>query len=428
MKLLALLVTLAIATTAHGFQEPLRAADIPVLEPPVVQTVEVRVEVQRLSGDFASSPVAAEVSLHVLEPPHELVRSLSATAGDDGIVVFELEPREGLQAFAEVDVGRRFFGDAVDVSTPGERSSIVSVYDETNDPSVVVASSVTTIVELWEDYITFTQVFTFLPSEAVIYASDRENPATFIRVEVPENAEGIRVVRPEDDTRVVGNEVAFAGEVAPPGATDHRGPHLIIQYSLPSENRSTVEWEQRLSMDFQRMSIVIPQGSTFARHPAFDVSFDVPMCGDGAAATSICFDEITDDPQGIPLREDVDVLVARASGRRDQVLRVSTTGWPAPARWKTPTAIGFASLMVLFFGFLAVRDRAGRSGDALASQLASLRAQREALLASAAEVEKRFDDGLMIERDAAIARRRIREQLGVVYRRLRETEAGASPE
>ena len=427
MRVLALMPMLLVSLNAHALQEPIAAAELTIV-PPVVETVEVRVEVQELSGNFEASPVQTEVSLHVLEPPHQLVRSLSATAGANGIAVFELTPREGLQAFAEVDIGRRFFGDAVDVSTPGERSSVVTVYPETNDPEVVVASSVTTIVELWEDYITFTQVFTFLPSQAVIYTPDRDDPSTFIRVAVPENAEGVRVVRPEDDTRVVDTEISFAGEVAPAGATDHRGPHLIVQYSLPSENLGTVSWEQTLSMDFQRMSIVVPQGSTFERHPSFDVALDVPMCAAGPAGTSVCFDEITDDPEGVPLRDDVDVVVGRASGREGQVLRVTTTGWPSPSQWKKPAAIGTAGFMFLLFIWLVLRDRTGRSGDALASQLASLRAQKAALLESAAEVEKRLDDGLMIERDAEIARRRIREQLGVVYRRLRETEAKASPE
>ena len=399
------------------------AADVIAPAPEPEPLVEISVQVNRLSGDYASAPARVEVDLHLLEPPHQLVRTLSADTNDDGVAVFEVAPRLGLQAFAEVDDGRRFFSEAIEVSTAGERSATVSVYSQTSDPSVVDASSVVTIVELWENYITFTQVFTFNPSQAVIYAPNREDPTSFVRVSVPDDAEGIRVVRPEDDTRVVENEVAFAGEVAPPGVGDHRGPHLIIQYSLPSDNSRTFEWAQELTMDVDRMSVVVPQGSSFARHPEFTVEIDVPMCAAGASGTSMCFDEVTDDPTGVPLREDVDVLVARGNARRGQILRVTTIGWPAPLAWKAPAGMALAGLAVLLFLLLVVRDRTSRDEDDGFSELASLNAQRDALLASAAEVERRLDDGLMLERDAEIARRRIREQLGVVYRRLREAQS-----
>lgn len=407
-------------------EEPSAPPEVVEAVPAPEPTVEIRVEVNELSGDYASSPVRAEVELHILEPPHQLVRSLTANTNVDGVAVFEVAPRLGLQAFAEVDVGRRFFSDAIELSSVGTREASVTVYPETNDPSVVDASSVVTIVELWEDYITFTQIFTFNPSGAVIYSPDREDPTTFIRITVPDDAEGVRVVRPEDDTRVVETEIAFAGEVAPPGVTDHRGPHLIIQYSLPSDNRRTFEWAQELTMDVDRMSVVVPQGSSFARHPEFTVEIDVPICADGASGTSMCFDVVTDDPDGVPLREDVDVMVARGAGRVGQVMRVTTHGWPAPLAWKGPAGAALGGLAVLLFLLLVLRDRVRADDDAAFSELASLHAQKDALLASVAEVERKLDDGLMLERDAEIARRRIREQLGVVYRRLREAEPPAA--
>ncbi len=397
-----------------------------VAEPELAPTVRVAVKVELLSGLADRNPRAgANVQLHILQPPHDLVRSMTAVAGDDGIAHFELEPQLGLQGVAEVDDGRRFFGETIDLGEAGERRTNVRVYRETTDPSVVIASNVVTIVELWEEYITFTQVFTFRPRDSVIYAPDREDPTTFLRIRVPDNAEGIRVARPEEDARVVSNDVAFAGEIAPPGVTEHRGPHLVIQYSIPSDNRRTLEWEQPMSLEVERLSVVVPQGSSFLRHQSFDVDVDVPMCDDGPAGTSVCFDLVTDDPEGIPLQEDIDVIVARAVAREGQVLRVATSGWPAPMRWKQPTALGLAGFAVIFVLLLLVRDRGSRNDDALGSQLSSLNAQKEALLGAAAEVEHRLDDGLMLEKDAEIARRRIREQLGVVYRRLRELDANS---
>lgn len=436
MRLLIPLVALSmlLPVTAGAFQEPAPLAgvvapiaeEVALPEPTPVPTVDVAVRVELLSGLTDRQPrVGADVQLHILQPPHDLVRTLSAVAGEDGVAHFEVEPQPGLQGVAEVDDGRRFFGETIDLEESGERTTSVSVYRETTDPSVIIASNVVTIVELWEEYITFTQVFTFRPRESVIYVPDSDDPTTFLRVHVPENAEGIRVARPEENARVVTTDVAFAGEIAPPGVTDHRGPHLVIQYSIPSDNRSSLSWEQPMAMEIERLSVVVPQGSSFRRHQSFAVDVDVPMCDDGPTGTSVCFDLVTDDPEGIPLQEDVDVIVARARVREGQVLRVSTSGWPAPVRWKQPTAIGLASLAALMFLLLFIRDRGDRGGDSQRSQLASLKAQKEALLDAAAEVEHRLDDGLMLERDAEIARQRIREQLGVVYRRLRELEAAS---
>ncbi|MFT6399913.1 MAG: hypothetical protein ACJAYU_004683 [Bradymonadia bacterium] len=425
-------LALLIPSGAHSFQDPAPVAaalaleEVAAPEPVPAATVHVAVRVELLSGLADHAPrVGADVQLHILQPPHEVVRTLSAIAGDDGIAHFEVEPQPGLQGVPEVDDGRRFFGETIELGEAGERTGAVSIYRETTDASVIIASNVVTIVELWEEYITFTQVFTFRPREQVIYAPDREDPTSFLRIPVPENAEGIRVARPEEDARVVTTDIAFAGEIAPPGVTDHRGPHLVIQYSIPSDNRSTMAWEQPMVMEVERLSVVVPQGSSFLRHQSFNVEVDVPMCEGGPTGTSVCFDLVTDDPEGIPLQEDVDVVVARAVVREGQVLRVSTSGWPAPVRWKQPAAAGVAVLAALMFLLLFVRDRGARAEDAHLSQITSLNAQKESLLDAAAEVEHRLDDGLMLEKDAEIARRRIREQLGVVYRRLREFEAAS---
>ena len=78
--------------------------------------------------------------------------------------------------------------------------------------------------------------------------------------------------------------------------------------------------------------------------------------------------------------------------------------------------------------FLWRRERARRGRteeDVLTEALAT---QREQLVDAAAELEARLAAGELLERDAEVARSRIREQLAAVLRRQRELSKAGSEE
>lgn len=397
-----------------------------VVEPAAMTTIEVAVTT--IAADGATVGVAdRDVTLHVVTPPHQLEATRRGQTGSDGIARFEIAVRPGAEAYAEIDDGGRRFSEPVDVSTPGTQRLSLSTLRTVRDPSVLFAASMQTILEPWEDYVVFSQVWTFGVDEMVRFSSSTDEMGSIVRVPLPEGAEGVVVVHPEDRARVMDGYVALGTDVMPAGMGEVQRPHLIVRFSLPTEGKPTLEYEQALSMDVSRMSIVIPQVSSHAKHPELDVRFDVPLCDDGAEDGVACFREISDRAEGTMLREGMEVLVARGEATDGQVVRVRTTGWPAAYPWGRTLAIVLSLLFVGAGGALyryELQKRRATGGSAEAA-LAALRVQEEQLLLAAADLEEQLANGEVLQRDYDRVRGRLLEQLGVVYRRLREL--GASP-
>lgn len=200
---------------------------------------------------------------------------------------------------------------------------------------------------------------------------------------------------------------------------------MVLQFSLETHERSEVAWAQTVPMDVENFSVIVPQGSTFARHPVMDIELDGPRCGTVPEGT-FCFDYFGDDPGSMNLRDDVRMRVASGPASAGQSIPVVTRGWPARHLWPKYAAAGFAFLSVFGALGLFLRDRKRQPRDPDALRRASLEAQREALFSSAAELDRRLDDGLMLQHEYDVAREGIRHQLGVIYRRMREMDGPAS--
>ena len=389
--------------------------------------IEVRVRVQ--DGERGVLPIAdATVQLHVITPPHTLEASHSAVTDAEGVARFTVPARAGSEAYAELDNGRRFFSEAVPLDDPVPRTMVLDAYPVVHDTSVLFAASVQSIVELWESYLVVSQVWTFGVDEPVVFQSTTERMGSIVRVPVPEDAVGVTVVHPAEEARVMDGYVAVAVDVAPAGVDEDDGPDLMMRFSVPSENRRRVRFDQSFSMDVERLSVIVPQQSQHARHRQLDVRLDVPLCEESDSPDFVCFHTIGDRAEGALIREDIPVQVGRGRARAGQVLELSTVGWPHASRAPEAVATGLG-VGVGIFGLLLWRRERARRGrteeDVLTEALAT---QREQLVDAAAELEARLAAGELLERDAEVARSRIREQLAAVLRRQRELSKAGSEE
>lgn len=398
------------------------------VQPAVPQSTTANIVVRRFDDSFSPIPAAGiPVKIYVFSPPHQIVSSQSVVTDTEGRAVVQVPVGANLEASAEVNEGRRFFSASVPLSELPSTPLEVNLYAVTQDPSVLFASGVQTIVQPWEDYLMVQQVWTFGVDKPVIFQSDVNNRASLVRVMVPQGAEGVRVTEPADKARVVDSLVAFAAEISPAGMTgSQQRPQLILQYSLKTNNRKDFEWSQPLTMDVERMSIVVPQTTEFERHQALDVTVDGLRCD--TDPNGFCFTEISENAEGVMLREDVPVVVARGHGPAGSVMTVKTSGWPHEFHWPRYVAVG-GSAVVLFFGFaLTVREwRARRGGQTEATnRLDQLRLQQTQLLSAAAQAVEQLELGELTEAEHDLAQSRFREQLAVISRLIRELQTASS--
>lgn len=410
---------IAVALLTCCFALPVWAQDV---------AVQVQVRAPNAAGGY-DALAEKSVELHVVTPPHTLESSHTALTDAEGVARFRVPVRSGAEAYAEVDNGRRFFSDAIALDASAERTIVLDAYPVVRDPGVLFAASVQSIVELWEDYLVVSQVWTFGVDQPVVFQSTTEQMGSIVRIPMPDDAEGITVVHPADQARVMDGYVAVAADVAPAGMDDEGGPDLVVRYSVPSDNRRRVTFAQELSMDVERLSVIVPQQSQHARHLELDVRFDVPLCeGGGEAGDRVCFREVGDRAEGALIRDDVPLQVARGNARSGQILEITTVGWPHASRVDRHVALALAALVGVFGVFLWRRERGQRARSEDESVREALRVQRAQLIDAAAELEERFVAGELLERDYDVARSRIREQLAVVLRRQREIDGTTAAE
>lgn len=390
----------------------------------------IHVRVVRPDETFADQPLADQrVRLHLVVPPHEVFDTREATTGPDGVARFRVLRTAGAEAWAEVDGEQRLFSDPIDLGAAGDGDIELRLWGTTADPSGVYISRAVTVLQPAEEYLIVQQVFTFGIDGPVVFRPDIGEPGPGMRdrlvhVALPDDAVGVRVIRPEDTTRVIETDLFFGGDVAPAGGDGSQQPHLIVQYSVRHENAPSYLLEQPLSMDVELASVVVPQTTEYARHPVLDVHLDVPVCSEEGAGPAgvMCFTEITDDVDDVSLAAGVDVRVARGGrAAAGDVMRVTTDGWPSPAPWRSWAGWALVLLGALAGTGLVVAEIARRRGgsDGARLRLAALLAERERLLGEMASWSERLSRGEVLEREYELQSTRIHEELGAIFRELR---------
>lgn len=384
----------------------------------------IRVTVRGQGDGRYDAPLAGQpVELSVIRPPHQVVETLVAVTGSDGVATFQATSGAGLQAFARYLLPERevFAPTGIALTTAGEHSLAIQDTPVVRDTSVIFSPRLITIAELWEDYIVFTQVISLATDQPVIFEAEKGGRDAGYRIPLPKGAAGVRVVQPAEQAESVGDAVMFRGRILPAGEAGE-APTLIVRYSLRHNNAAKVAWTQEFPFDVENLSVVIPQTSQHAKHPRLNVDIQVPLCGDaGPVGGVMCFAEYSDSAEGVQMLQGSAVRLARggrvpAGGR----MEIVTTGWPADphiARW----AAGFAVLFAAFLAFLLVR-RSKASSRAQADGLTRLNREKEAILHRVDQLEEQLADAAILEIDYEAERERIIGELALVERRIRSFE------
>lgn len=381
----------------------------------------IEVQVKGAVGDSYNAPLANQrVELSIIRPPHEVIDTRMAVSGDDGIARFRVQSGQELQGFARLLKGERevFAPNGIRVESAGQYELTIQDKPVVSDASVVFAPRVITIVELWEDYLVFTQIFRLATDQPVIFEAEAGGRGAGLHIPVPDGAAGINVVQPTQAAEAVGDGVMFRGKILPAGEAGE-APTLIMRYSIKHSNVAKVAWSQVFPFDVENLSLVVPQISQHERHKNLNVLIDVPLCDDeGRADNEMCFSHIDEAAEGVDMLRGTAVRVAhsgtvRAGGR----LEARTSGWPADphlARW----AAGFASIAAfLLVGLLWMRGR--MRGTDEESELTRLKLERKAILKRVDDLEQQLADAAILEMDYEARKERIIGELALIERRIR---------
>lgn len=392
----------------------------------VVGEGELLVEVRAKGavGENYQAPLANErVEFSIIRPPHQVIETYLAVTDEQGIARFQVPQGETLQGFA------RMLKDGKEIFAPtgllldGEGPHELTIQDKpvVTDPSVVFAPRIITIVELWEDYLVFTQIYRLATDQPVVFQAKEGGRDAGFRIPVPEGATGVRVVQPPNQAESVGDAVMFRGKILPAGEAGE-APTMIVRYSLKHSNVAKVDWRQEFPFDVENLSLVVPQISQHERHQNLNVLIDVPLCDDADRnAQTMCFSHIDESADSVDMLRGTAVRVAHSGTvKAGGHLEVSTSGWPADphyARW----AAVIAALGGLLLGLL-VWLRGRPKGTGKETELARLEREKEAILKRVDALERELADAAILEMDYEAERERIIGELALVERRIRDQQ------
>lgn len=393
----------------------------PAGEPVGEGAARISVKVLGVDGEKYNAPLAhQQIELSVIRPPHDVVATHVAVTGADGIAHVNVVPGDTLQGFARLlkDGTETFAPNGVLIEDAGDYELTIQDKAVVQDESVVFAPRVITIVELWEDYIVFTQIFRLATDQPVVFQAAKGGRDAGLRIPLPDGASGVNVVQPRQSAESVGDAVMYRGEILPAGEAGE-APTLIVRYSIKHSNQSKLEWAQNFPFDVENLSLVVPQKSQHERHENLDVAIDVPLCDDeNRAANEMCFSHIDKSAEGVDMLRGTAVRVAHSGNvRAGGQMHVATTGWPADphlGRW----AAGFAAFGgLLLAGLMWMRGRA--RGTHKESEIARLENERNAILKRVDHLEQQLADAAILEMDYEAEKERIIGELALVERRIR---------
>ena len=395
---------------------------------PMRAVVEV---VVALEGTRAPVP-DQDVLVHLLRPPHELMGSFAGRTDAEGRAFVQVPALPGVQAFAQVTLGRSYFSEApLFLGTDEALRTEVLVSRPVDDPAVVQAARMVTLAEPWEGYVAFTQIWSFTTSGPAFVPG-----ALPVEIRLPEGAEGVTVVLGQEHTETLGNRVRYRAPVRPRLGEEDMRPDLVVRFSLkiadpPGRLRAadTMTWEQTLPMDVHDLVFLVPRQSDFRRHEVLDVRLIGQLCASASVPGQVCFREASEEVVGLALREGVGARsLVGGQGRRGDVVRVDTEGWPAASRWTRQVAAlsGVFAFLLGFVVFLRTQPPAQKTAaDRRHYALYVLDSREAALIRAAEDLARAWRQGELTQAEMERERERLVEQLAVVFRRRRDLLAEA---
>ena len=380
-------------------------------------TVQVSQQGKPLGGALVSlSAARVKGPFEPTEPEPSWEQSAKTDAS--GLATFATVPQslaaQGLKLHASVTHDGMTFKSAAATPTANLKLT-VPIYKRGSDYTKLEVSSLRMIVEPWEDYLVFTQMWSLSVSgdtavdTSIIPHSDYVNG---IPLELPVKAQGINAMASEGEAKTVNSTIYWKGVVRP-------GQPVTFQmrYSMAANGASFV-YEQPLSMPVKSLQIIIPLETNYKEKlPRMNA---LELRAPGFKAEDI------KSGYNIPgLRPDKEFLYAqRADIPANGSLLFRLDNLPY-AREQGPfiaLIIGLLAALAVF-GYALVEQRKGPRSEQLEVLLANLIAERDSLLAHLELLRKALDHGEISEREYDAEEIPLRGRAAIILSKIDELQA-----
>lgn len=287
-----------------------------------------------------------------------------------------------------------------------------TVYDLGHDLSGLRITQKRVVVEPWEEYLIFSQFWTFvLEGDQAVDIALSPDPALErgLALRLPVQAEGIHFSGPGDH-EVINNLVFWTGVLQP-----NQPVHFQIRFSK-SVRGSELTHRQVMEFPVDEVQVIAPLQTQYQKMPRLD---DLVLIAPGF--------EVSSDASHLGLRTDMDFLVA--TGRTLEAgeaytFRVGGLPFRRPTGgWLSLLGGLLGAIIILLFGrkeFLNLK--ADRTKEKL---LSALKIQKEEFLAELRQIKEdlkgeELDEEfvLQLEDEEAL----LRERLALILRRIRDLE------
>ena len=330
-----------------------------------------------------------------------------------GVATFSRVPRalatSGLRLHAvTTHDGMAFTSPAVAALDGAEVS--LTVWDKSLDTSVVEIENLRSTIEIWENYLVFTQFYTLTNTgttalDTRLLPDDTHDKG--IAFDLPVKAQAINVMGPGAST-VVNSTFYWHGTLQPHGKVN-----LQVRFSMSARDPDFT-YEQTVAWPTKNVEVVVPIQTRFTKLPRLD---SLQLLPPG-------FEE-TDRGAGIfGLRSDIDFVGARGLELQPgQSFAFQLRGLPFH-RPRLPWAflvLGVLASVAIFLiatrQLRAAGERANRD-----EMLAALESRRVQLLDELVELQRDLLDGILTQAEFDFESSALREQLALVLKKLEDLE------
>lgn len=287
----------------------------------------------------------------------------------------------------------------------------IPVYELGNDPKAISFDNIRTVVELWEDYLVFTQFYTVVNnSQAVIDTTTLPgfDPERGMPIELPVKALGLQVSAGGETSTV--NSIAYwKGRIRP----SERVP-IQIRFSMAAHDPAFV-YEQVVHYDTKNTEVVVPLQTQFQKVPRLNnVTLSVPG-GKMLSGLGI-----------LDLRQDMEFVgsegVALNSG---ESIRFKLDNLPLRRPVMPFVVLGLGLLFGGFVVFLGRREQAiGRQASSRKIAIASLNREKDDVLVQIATLQQSIDDFSEAEYESMDLA--LRARLALILKKIEDLEASVT--
>ncbi len=375
----------------------------------------------RVTHGESGQPVAdSPVILHAARPrgpfeprapkPQQEWAGFTDSGGEASFSVPEELATSGLKLTALTTYGGVPYESAA--ATPGRGVELeIAVYEVGLDVDSIVFENVRTLVELWEDYLVFSQFYTITNTGKSAFdttALPGEDYEKGLPIVLPVKAQGINA-NGAGEMLVVNSTVYWNGTIEPGGKKN-----IQVRFSMPVEESEYV-YEQKLDYAARNVEVMVPIQTRHTRVPRLD---DLELRPKD-------FPETSRGPGIWGLRGDIEFVGARGrvveAGDSFSFQLRGLPFHPPKLPW---IFFGVAVVLGLIVSVVALRDRSrAESERGRETVLAALGSERDEILDELVALEKDYEEDHVTQGEYEIESRGLRERLALVLKKIEDLES-----